>query len=85
MAEQVGVRKYAAARTHRGEARRAQKRREGVRRMQNFPRISRINEKCQIFRCAARGVRHSPGLYFLYFTVPPDAARLGAAHDGKRR
>jgi len=62
------------ARLHREEAS-AQKRREGVRRMRNFPRISRINEKCQIFR---RGAESTPfhRLYFLYFTVPPDASAV---------
>lgn len=62
------------ARLHRREAS-AQKRHEGVRRMRNFPRISRINEKCQIFR---RGAESTPfhRLYFLYFTVPPDTSAV---------
>lgn len=62
------------ARSHREEAS-AQKRREGVRRMRNFPRISRINEKCQIFRRGAESTPF-PRLYFLYFTVPPDASAV---------
>lgn len=56
------------ARSHRGEAS-AQKRREGVRRMRNFPRISRINEKCQIFRHGgAERVRYSPA--YISFISP---------------
>lgn len=43
--------------------------------MRNFPRISRINEKCQIFHRDAE-YTIPPRLYFLYFTVPPDASAV---------
>lgn len=66
----------ARSRIARGGKANAQKQRKGAERIRNFPRISRINEKCQIFRRAAREYAILR-LYFLYFAVPPDAAVMG--------